>query len=50
MLVQTVHQNYEGCMKRKVLQAKEARRAMGMIGNPSKRDFKNMVRGNLIML
>jgi hypothetical protein len=48
MLVQTVHQNYKGYTKRKVLQAKEARRAMGMIENPSKRDFKNMVRGNLI--
>ncbi len=48
MLVQTVHQNYKGYTKRKVLQAKEARCAMGMIGNQSKRDFKNMVKGNLI--
>ncbi len=48
MLVQTVRQNYEGYTKRKVLQAKEARRVMGMITNPSERDFKNMVRGNLI--
>jgi hypothetical protein len=32
--VQTVRQNYEGYTKREVLQAKEARRAMGMIGNP----------------
>jgi hypothetical protein len=48
MLVQTVHQNYKGYTKRKVLQAKEARCTMGMIGNSSERDFKNMVRGNLI--
>ncbi len=48
MLVQTVHQNYKGYTKSEVLQAKEARRTMGMIGNPSQRDFKNMVRGNLI--
>jgi hypothetical protein len=43
--VQTVHQNYEGFTKREVLQAKEARQAMGMLGNP---DFKQMVRGNMI--
>ncbi len=50
ILVQTVHQNYKGYTKRKVLQAKEARCAMGMIGNPSKRDFTNMVRGNMISI
>ncbi len=48
MLVQTVWQNYKGYTKRNVLPAKEARCAMGMIGNPSKRDFKNTVKGNLI--
>ncbi len=48
MLIQTVQQNYEGYIKCKVLEAKEARRAMGMIGNPSKEDFKGMVRGNMI--
>jgi hypothetical protein len=48
MLVQTVRQNYEGYTKRKILHAKEARCAMGMIRNPSKKDFKNMVRENLI--
>jgi hypothetical protein len=46
--VQTVRGNYEGCMKRDVLQAKEAQRAQAMIGNPSKGDFKGMVSGNLI--
>ncbi len=30
------------------MEAKEARQAMGMIGNPSKEDFKGMVRGNMI--
>jgi hypothetical protein len=48
VLVQTVQQNYEGYTKRKVLEAKEARRAIGMIGNPSEEDFKGMVRGNMI--
>jgi hypothetical protein len=48
VLVQTVRQNYEGYTRRMVLEAKEARRAMGMIGNPSKEDFKGMVRGNMV--
>ncbi len=43
-----MHQNYEGYTKLKVLQSKEARGMMGMIRNPSKRDFKNIIRGNLI--
>jgi hypothetical protein len=46
--VQTVHRNYKGYTKHKILQAKEARCAMGMNGNHSKGDFKNMVRGNMI--
>ncbi len=46
--VQTVHGNYERHTKRDMLQAKEARRAQAMIGNPSKGDFKGMVSGNLI--
>ncbi len=48
MFVQTGQQNYEGFTKRNVLQAKEARRAIEMIGYPSKEDFKGMVRGNMI--
>jgi hypothetical protein len=48
MHVQTVCGNYERHTKRDVLQAKEARRAQAMIGNPSKGDFESMVRGNLI--
>jgi hypothetical protein len=46
--VQTVRGNYEGFTRRKVLQAKEARRAQAMLGNPSKRDYKGMVSNNLI--
>jgi hypothetical protein len=46
--MQTVHRNYEGHTKRDVLQAKEARHAQAMIGNPSEGDFKGMVSGNLI--
>jgi hypothetical protein len=33
---------------REVLEAKEARCVMGISGNPSKRDFKGMVSGNMI--
>jgi hypothetical protein len=46
--IQTVQQNYEGFTKHEVLQPKEARRVMGMIGNFSEEDFKGMVRGNMI--
>ena len=41
-------QNNKGYTKREILEAKEARHAMGMIGNPSDRNFKGMVRGNTI--
>ncbi len=40
VFIQTVRQNYKGYTKHEVLEAKEARHAMGMIGNPSKEDFK----------
>jgi hypothetical protein len=48
VFVQTVQQNYEGFTKHKVLEAKEARCAMGIIGNPNNEDFKGMVRGYMI--
>ena len=48
MFVQTVRQNYEGYTKKEILQAKEARRAMGLIGYPKDQDFKGMVRANMI--
>ncbi len=35
ILVQTVSRNYKEYTKKEVLQAKEARRAEAMIGNPS---------------
>ncbi len=47
-LVQTGRQNYKGSTKKKVLQAKEARRTMGIIGNPSKNNFKGIVSNNMI--
>ncbi len=47
-MVQTVHGNYKGCTKKEVLQAKEARRAQAMLGNPSKKDFKGMISSNII--
>ena len=48
VLVQRVCQNYEGYTKKEIHQVKEARRAMGMIGNPSEQDFKGMVRRYMI--
>jgi hypothetical protein len=35
-------------MKREVTQAKEARRAQAMVGNPSEKDYKGMISNNLI--
>jgi hypothetical protein len=46
--IQTVCGNYEGYTKREVTQAKEARRAQAMMGNPSEKDYKGMVSNNLI--
>jgi len=46
--VQMVRGNYEGHTKKDVMQAKEARCAQVMIGNPDKKDFKNMVSRNMI--
>jgi hypothetical protein len=47
--VQTLQQNYKGFTIKEVLQAKEARCTMGLIGNPSKNNFKGMVSNNMIM-
>ena len=46
--IQTVHGKYKGYTKWEVMQAKEARRAQAMMGNPSKKDYKGMVSNNLI--
>ncbi len=48
MNIQTVRENYKGYTKREVLKAKEACRAQGLIGSPSKGDYKAMVQGNMI--
>jgi hypothetical protein len=48
MLVNTVKQNREGFTDREFEGAKSARRALGLVGYPSPRDFKNMVRSNMI--
>jgi hypothetical protein len=47
-LVQTVQGNYEGYTKKDILKTNKAHRAQGMIGNPSEKDYKGMVSGNLI--
>ena len=44
-----MHQNYEGYTKKEAREAKEARRAMGLIGNPSENDFKGMVSNIMIV-
>ena len=46
--IQMVGGNCEGYTKREVMQAKEARRAQAMMGNPSKKDYKGMASNNLI--
>jgi hypothetical protein len=48
MLVNTVKQNREVFTDREFDRAKSARRALGLVGYPSPRDFKNMVRSNMI--
>jgi hypothetical protein len=48
MHVQTMHRNFEGYTKKEIVQAKEARKAQAMIGNPSKKDFKGMVSNHLV--
>ena len=48
LLVQTVRGNYEGHTKKEVLRAKEARRAQGLIGGPSEKDFKALVSSKMI--
>jgi hypothetical protein len=48
VLVNTVKQNQEGFTKREFDRAKSARRALGLVGYPSPRDFKNMVRSYMI--
>jgi hypothetical protein len=48
MLVNTVKQNREGFTDREFDRAKLAHRALGLVGYPSPRDFKNMVRSNMI--
>jgi hypothetical protein len=48
MLVQIVHGNYEGYTKQEVLKAKEACRGQALIGNPTEKDYRNMVSSNMI--
>jgi hypothetical protein len=48
LLMQTVQENFEGYMKREILQAKEAHQAQAMIGSPSEPDYKGMVSSNTI--
>jgi hypothetical protein len=48
-MVNTVKENHEGYTCQKFTIAKEARRAIRMVGNPSPKDFKYMVFLNLVL-
>jgi hypothetical protein len=48
VMVNTVRSNHEGFTNRAVRAAKQARRALGMVGYPSEKDFKHMVSSNMI--
>jgi hypothetical protein len=48
VMVNTVGDNRQGYTNRDYNRAKQARRALGMVGYPSKRDFRNMVSSNMI--
>jgi hypothetical protein len=48
VMVNTANGNREGFTDRAVRAAKQARRALGMIGYPSEKDFKNMVSSKMI--
>jgi hypothetical protein len=48
VMVNTVENNREGYTDRAYGAAKQARRALGMVGYPSEKDFKHMVSSNMI--
>jgi hypothetical protein len=47
-MVNTIKENREGFTNREFEKAKEARRALDLVGYPSPKDFMNMVRSNMI--
>jgi hypothetical protein len=47
-LLQTVDENKEGYTERELAGAKRARKAYNLMGRPSEKDFRGMVRANLI--
>ena len=49
MLVNTVRDNFKGYTKCNIAKAKEAQRLQGMVGNPTEKEFKGMVRERLII-
>jgi hypothetical protein len=48
VMVNTIKENREGLTCREVEKAKEARRALALVGYPSPKDFMNMVSSNMI--
>ena len=49
LLLNTVSENREGFTRREYEGAREAQRAMHLLGLPSERDFENMVCSNMIV-
>ena len=47
-LIETVKGNKRDLTKKEIRGAKQARRTYAMIGRPSIRDFKGLIRGNLL--
>jgi hypothetical protein len=48
VIVNTLSNNQEGYTNRAFIAAKQVRQALGMVGYPSKKDFKNMVSSSMI--
>ncbi|KAL7503385.1 hypothetical protein ACHAXN_001183 [Cyclotella atomus] len=46
--VQTIRERYEGYTKQEIEAARSAREAQAMMGHPTDREFRNMVRTNMI--
>jgi hypothetical protein len=47
-VIETVKENREGYTQREYERAEQARRALGMVGYPSPKDFQNMVCSNMV--
>jgi hypothetical protein len=46
--IKTIRRNYDGFTKKQVQRATLARRIMGMIGSPTKREYQGLIRQSLL--